>query len=399
MCLSASSSDQSPIDVDADVPLSVQTLLAEYDDLFAEPTGLLPARDVDHRIPLKTGTEGINVRGFLGLTGYYRRFIRHYATLATPLTDLLTKDGFAWCAQAEHAFNSPKEALSHAPVLVLPDFSIPFVVETDASGVGIGAVLMQSEHPLAFYSRKLSLIMHSKSTYVREHTFDTILSREYDLDTLRAELLLNQRTKSIIDDLQRAPDSQPGGLTHQVCSVTVALVLAGGLLPCALPFFLRSFVHDQPSKWSKILSWAEYHYNTTFRLLRLRANLSKAQAVMKAQADKHRIDISFKPSDMVLLRLHPYCQLSARKDSAHKLGLRYYGAGISTDAGRGNINGRRLVCLNSFGLGLSGHIVSGSPSTTVVVPAVEAKTTSSAIDDDDLEVAAEASPASVNTKS
>lgn len=75
------------------------------------------------------------------------------------------------------------------------------------------------------------------------------------------------------------------------------------------------------------------------------------------------------------------------------------GAGISTDAGRGNINGRRLVCLNSSRLGLSGHIVSGSPSTTVVVPAVEAKTTSSAIDDDDLEVAAEASPASVNTKS
>ncbi|KAI6674685.1 hypothetical protein NL676_002591 [Syzygium grande] len=60
-------------------------------------------------------------------------------------------------------------------------------------------------------------------------------------------------------------------------------------------------------------------------LSQLRANLSKAQAVMKAQADKHRTDISFKPGDMVLLRLHPYRQLSARKDSAHKLGLRYYG--------------------------------------------------------------------------
>ncbi|KAI6693581.1 hypothetical protein NL676_021291 [Syzygium grande] len=61
------------------------------------------------------------VRCFLGLTGYYRCFIRHYATLATPLTNLLTKDGFAWCAQAEHVFNSLKKALSHAPVLIVSD--------------------------------------------------------------------------------------------------------------------------------------------------------------------------------------------------------------------------------------------------------------------------------------
>jgi RNase H-like domain found in reverse transcriptase len=58
--------------------------------------------------------------------------------------------------------------MSSTPVLALPDFSSQFVLETDASGVGIGAVLMQQSHPIAFYSQKLSKTMQGKSTYVRE---------------------------------------------------------------------------------------------------------------------------------------------------------------------------------------------------------------------------------------
>jgi hypothetical protein len=108
------------------------------------------------------------LRGFLGLAGYYRRFVKDFGKLAKPLTDLLKKDSFIWSDVATTAFLTLKDALISAPVLSLPDFSKKFIVETDASGKGIGAVLMQDHHPIAYISKSLGPKQQAMSVYERE---------------------------------------------------------------------------------------------------------------------------------------------------------------------------------------------------------------------------------------
>lgn len=109
------------------------------------------------------------VRGFLGLAGYYRKFVHGFGLISKPLTMLLKKHTvFVWTEDTEAAFQHLKEALISAPVLALPDFSQPFVVKTDAFGVGIGAVLMQGEHPIAFLSKALGPKNQGLSAYENE---------------------------------------------------------------------------------------------------------------------------------------------------------------------------------------------------------------------------------------
>lgn len=109
-----------------------------------------------------------DLRGFLGLSGFYRHFIQDYATLAAPLMDLLTKDSFQWSSTDDQAFIRLKEALCKAPILGLPDFSLPFVVETDASGISMGVILSQQHHPIAYFSKPFCPKLLHTSTYVHE---------------------------------------------------------------------------------------------------------------------------------------------------------------------------------------------------------------------------------------
>jgi len=110
------------------------------------------------------------LRGFLGLAGYYRKFVRHFGIIAKPLTELLKKGAvYVWTSEHQVAFQTLRQALSSAPVLALPDFSLPFCIETDASGIGIGAVLLQKGHPLTYISKALGPRSRGLSTYEKEY--------------------------------------------------------------------------------------------------------------------------------------------------------------------------------------------------------------------------------------
>ncbi|GBG82712.1 hypothetical protein CBR_g36240 [Chara braunii] len=114
-----------------------------------------------------------DVRSFLGLASYYKKFIKNFSAIAVPLTDLTKKDtSFLRTSECQEAFTRLKEALIRAPVLKLPDPTLPFVLTTDASQYGVGAVLQQDDgnglQPIEYMSKKIKTKKLQDSTYEKE---------------------------------------------------------------------------------------------------------------------------------------------------------------------------------------------------------------------------------------
>jgi len=126
-----------------------------------------PAK-VEAVVAWPTPTTVCALRGFLGLTGYYRKFVRNYGVVKQPLTKLLKKEAFLWSQEADAAFHELKHALTRGPALQLPDFDQSFVVNCDASRSGFGAVLHQDSGPIAFYSRPVAPQHAKLVVYERE---------------------------------------------------------------------------------------------------------------------------------------------------------------------------------------------------------------------------------------
>ncbi|KAL9992436.1 putative nucleotidyltransferase, Ribonuclease H [Helianthus debilis subsp. tardiflorus] len=114
----------------------------------------------------KTPESPTEVRSFLGLAGYYRRFIRDFSRIAIPLTTLTCKSvKFEWGQKQEEAFRILKQRLTHAPILALPEGNEDFVIYCDASKLGYGCVLMQRQKVIAYASRQLKSHQENYSTH------------------------------------------------------------------------------------------------------------------------------------------------------------------------------------------------------------------------------------------
>ena len=169
-----------------------------------------------------TPTNAAQVRSFHGLAGFYRRFVKDFSTVAAPLTDVMKKHvSFKWGRAQEEAFQAIKHKLINPPLLALPNFDKPFEVECDASGVGIGAVLMQDKRPIAYFSEKLSggplnYPTYDKEMYALVRALETwqhyLLPREFVVHTdheslkhLKAQHKLNKRHGQWMEFLEPFP--------------------------------------------------------------------------------------------------------------------------------------------------------------------------------------------------
>jgi hypothetical protein len=150
------------------------------------------------------------VRSFHGLASFYRRFVKDFSTLVAPLNNLTKKDvPFKWGYDEDQAFHMLKTKLCEAPLLQLPDFGKTFEIECDASGIGIGGVLLQ-EGPHLNYS------VYDKELYALVHVLDIwqhyLLPKEFVIHSdhealkyLKSQGKLNCRHAKWIESLKRFP--------------------------------------------------------------------------------------------------------------------------------------------------------------------------------------------------
>ncbi|GAU28865.1 hypothetical protein TSUD_293170 [Trifolium subterraneum] len=182
----------------------------------------------------------------------------------SPLTDLLKKEGFKWTAEATLAFQNLKIAITTAPMLALPQFSLPFTIETDASGTGVGVVLGQGGHPIAFFSKKMSLQTPEQQAWLHKFIgYDFTVEYKPGKENIAADALSRQAKNDT-----RAPAGllQPLPIPNQVWEdITIDFITGTTLsmsssyhpqtdgqseaLNKCLEMYLRCLTFQNPKTW------------------------------------------------------------------------------------------------------------------------------------------------------
>ncbi|GJV61071.1 putative reverse transcriptase domain-containing protein [Tanacetum coccineum] len=277
------------------------------------------------------------VRSFLGLAGYYHRFIKNFSKIAKPLTVLTQKSKtFDWGEEQENAFQTLKGKLCDAPILALPDRLYDFVVYCDASGLGLGCVLMQRGKVIEYASRQLKIHEKNYTTHDLELGLDEIIEHRSDgalyyLDRIWVPLKGDVRTlimdephkmkKDIAVYVSRCLTCLKVKAEHQGLSgllqqheipewkwegITMDFVMklpwTGGGHD---PIWCRSSI-----MWAKVgegqLIGLELVQETTKNISQIKDRLKAVRDRQKSYADKKRKPLEFSVGDYVLLKVSPW---------------------------------------------------------------------------------------------
>ncbi|KAJ9536067.1 hypothetical protein OSB04_un000770 [Centaurea solstitialis] len=325
--------------------------------------------------PPKTPTE---VRSFLGLAGYYRKFIQDFSRIATSLTMLTKKNvKFEWKEAQAEAFQTLKERLCSAPILSLPDGSEDFVVYSDASKLGLGCVLMQRGKVIAYASRQLKDHERRYPThdmelaavvfalkiwrhYLYANVVADALSRKEKSGTIKVVALRAKLLPNIFEDLKKCQiealegenlkrerlgeHQKPYGKLQSLEipkwkweHITMDFVTKLPRTPKGFDAIwvivdrLSKSAHFLPIKESYPLErLAKLYINEVVIRHGIRERLKTAQDRQKSYADKRRKPIEFQTGDSVMLKVSPWKGI-VRFGKRGKLSPRYIGPFVITD--------------------------------------------------------------------
>ncbi|GJT38015.1 putative reverse transcriptase domain-containing protein [Tanacetum coccineum] len=291
------------------------------------------------------------IRQFLGLAGYYRRFIEGFSKIAKPMTKLTHKKAkFEWGDKQEAAFQLLKQKLCSAPILALPEGSEDFIAYCDASKKGLGAVLMQREKVISYASRQLKI--HEKNYTTHDLELEAI--REQKLEP-RADgtLCLNGRKRfgykfgyeycvpSTNRRAKREDHSNSRGYVACLCNrlwKMVGLTIAIGEFSYnnsyhasikAAPFeALYGRKCRSPVCWTEVgeaqILGPELIQETTEKIIQIKQRMQAARDRQKSYADLKRKPMEFQVGDKVMLKVSPWKGV-VRFGKRGKLNPRYVG--------------------------------------------------------------------------